>query len=334
MGRGKVVNTMTTPEWIEQINPKNTEFLKDFMEYCDTTKSDRTLYEYKCDLLIAFCWCLNHIDNKVFTEWTKRDIQKYQNYLINDCHLSPARVRRLKAVLSSLSNYIETICDDEYPDFRNIITKIPNPPLAPKLTKTVFTEDEVDDLLDYLTKNGKYCKACLVALAAFSGRRKSELIQFKVSDFTDDTLVCNGALYKSAPIRTKGRGKQGKMLECYTLAKNFKPYLDNWMKYRQEHGIESEWLFPSPMNSAEHITRSSVDSWYDEFSLLGKPFYLHSLRHNFTTRLLKAGIPALVIKDLIGWSDVSIISTYNDTNKDEIFSKYFDQNGIKNINET
>lgn len=44
---------------------------------------------------------------------------------------SPARVRRVKAALSSLSNYIENILDDEYEDFRPIIRKIENPQNTP-----------------------------------------------------------------------------------------------------------------------------------------------------------------------------------------------------------
>lgn len=75
----------------------------------------------------------------------------------------------------------------------------------------------------------------------YGGRRKSEICRFKVSDFDDNHLVFGGAMYKSSPILTKGN----KYLECYTLAKRFKPYLDMWIDYRTENGIVSEWLFPA-----------------------------------------------------------------------------------------
>ena len=227
-GRGKVLNTMTTPEWLEAVNPENKELLNDFIEYCDSVgRSDSTIVEYRGNIQVAFCWALNNINNKSFTKWTKRDIQKYQNHLINNCHLSPARVRALKAALSSMSNYIENILDDEYPDFRNIVTKIENPPASKVLEKTVVTEEDVDMLLEELIKREKYEHACAIALAAFSGRRKSELLRFKVSDFDDSHLVCEGALYKSDPIKTKGRGKSGKQIPCYTL-KDCKPSLKKW----------------------------------------------------------------------------------------------------------
>ena len=53
--------------------------------------------------------------NKYFPEISKRDIISYQNWLLRNNENSPARVRRLKSTLSSLSNYIEAILDDELP---------------------------------------------------------------------------------------------------------------------------------------------------------------------------------------------------------------------------
>ena len=39
--------------------------------------------------------------------WTKRNIVAYQNWLLNSNENSPARIRRLKAALSSMSNFID-----------------------------------------------------------------------------------------------------------------------------------------------------------------------------------------------------------------------------------
>lgn len=335
MGRSKVMNTMTTPEWIAQICPENIELMNDFLDYLNGTKAESTIREYRSDLRIAFCWGLNNLGNIPFVNWKKKDIQKYQNHLVNDCHLSPARVKRMEAVISSLSNYIERMCDDDYPEFRNLVKVIERPTLTPTAEKTVYTEEEVDNLLNILTERKEYRKACVVALAAFSGRRKSEVLRFKVSDFDDDKLICDGALYESSPIKTKGRGKLGKVINCYTLAKNFKSYLDNWMNYRKEKGIESEWLFPNMLNPKEHFGKSIINDWYKEFTeITGKPFYLHSLRHNFTTRLLRAGIPAHVVKEIIQWDSIEMVDRYSDLTKAESFTKYFGAEGIKKVKET
>jgi len=324
VGRKTKMNNITSPELIAQVNPENIELLNDFVDYLKSVqRSPTTIEAYKSDIMIAFVWCLQHNGNTFFVNWTKRQISKYQNWLINENGNSPARVRRLKASLSSMGLFVENVLDDEYPNFRNIINKIESPPNQPVREKTIMTEEEIVSLLDNLVERKRFDQACFVALGAYGGRRKSELCRFKVSDFDDDHLVCDGALYKSDPIKTKGRGL-GKFINCYTLAKKFKPYLDLWMQDREQKNIESEWLFPNPANTKESLPVSTINSWTNTFSRIsGKDFYVHALRHAFTTSLAQAGIPDSVIQSLVAWESADMVRLYDDTSTDEQIGMYF-----------
>lgn len=324
MGRKTKMNSITSTELLAQINPQNAELLCGFLDYLKSVqRSETTIAAYESDINIAWVWCLQYNNNKFFVDWTKRNIIAYQNWLLTQNENSPARIRRLKASLSSLSNYIEAVLDDEFPKFRNIIHKVESPANRPVREKTVWDDDELEAILDKLIEKREYEKACFLALAMFSGRRKAELCRFRVSDFDEERLVCGGALYKSAPIRTKGRGA-GKMLQCYTLAKRFKPYLDMWMNERKKRGIESVWLFPSAQDTSEQIQISTVNSWAETFSrLAGKPAYLHSLRHYFTTSLSRAGIPDNVITQIVGWESADMCKLYTDIDADEQIGAYF-----------
>jgi integrase len=169
----------------------------------------------------------------------------------------------------------------------------------------------------------------MLALGVYSGRRKSELCRFRVSDFAEDKLVCGGALYKSDPIRTKGRG-DGKIIPCYTLAKKFQPYLDNWLKERKEKQIESEWLFPDQNDPNGQIAISTLNSWANVFSRMsGRDFYWHSLRHAFTTGLAKAGIPDGVIQSIVNWESADMVRLYKDIDADEEIGMYFQDGEIR-----
>lgn len=324
MGRKTKMNSITSDELLSQVNPKNKELLRDFLDYLRSIqRSETTIEGYESDIKIAWVWNLQHNDNKSFVDWTKHNIISFQSWLINSNENSPARIRRLKASLSSLSNYIETIRDDEFPNFRNIINKIESPVNQPTREKTVWEENELKDLINKLVAQKEYEKVCFLALAMYSGRRKSELCRFKISDFDDNRLVCGGALYKSAPIKTKGRGG-GKYIPCYTLAKNFKPYLDLWIEQRRKMGVESEWLFPQRGNPQDHIQVSTVNSWANTFSRLsGKTFYSHSLRHFHTTSLVRAGIPDNVITQIVGWESADMCKLYTDIDADEQIGMYF-----------
>lgn len=339
MGRKTKMNSITNPELLAQVNPENIQLLNDFKDYLRSVqRSKTTIAGYESDILIAFVWCLQYNNNAFFVNWTKRNIVAYQNWLLNSNENSPARIRRLKASLSSMSNFIENVLDDEFPNFRNIINKVENPVNKPVREKTVWEDSELETLLKKLIEHRDFEKACYLALAMYSGRRKAELCRFKVSDFDKSRLVCGGALYKSAPIKTKGKGG-GKMINCYTLAKKFQPYLDMWLEVRDLKYPNSEWLFPDSKNPDKHIQISTTNSWSNTYSRLsGKSAYIHSLRHYFTTSLAKAGIPDGVIQSIVSWDSSDMVRVYKDIDADEEISMYFKDGEItipdkKNFNE-
>lgn len=310
MGRKTVMNDLTTPEEIAAYNSENRQLKEDFLEYLRSTqRSPGTLKGYNSDLDIFFVWNMKYNGDKSFVNLTKRNIVTFQNWLITENKNSPARVRRIKSALSSFSNYIENICDDEYENFRPIIRKIENPVNTAVREKTVLTKEQLDYLLDTLVKQGNEQIACCIALAAFSGRRKSELVRFKVSYF-DESNVYLGSLYKTPEkIKTKGRGL-GKYIYCYTLKHDFQPYLNLWLEKRARLGIENEELFVVKHgNGYTPATDQTVSGWAEQCErILGVPFYMHSLRHFFTTQLsAEKNLPDEVIKKLVGWDRLSPI---------------------------
>lgn len=234
MGRTTVYNNITSPEKIANINEENKSLMNDFLEYLESVgRASSTIKNYRADLLIFFCWCLDELDNKSFIKVTKREIARFQNHATKTWQWGSCRLRTVKAALASLGNFVESILDDEYEGFRSIVRKVESPPKQAVREKTVWSDEDIEALLNKLVELEEYEKACFVALAAFGGRRKSELCRFKVSDFDDDKLVCDGALYKSDPIKTKGRGG-GKIIPCYTLAKKFRPYFNLWIRSNSE----------------------------------------------------------------------------------------------------
>lgn len=336
MGRKVQHNNIVTDELLAQCNKKNIELGNDFLDYLRSVdRSPNTINAYANDLKIFWVYLLQHCDNKFFIDLSKRDISKYQSYCLTEYKWSPARMRRVKSTLSSLSNYVENMLDDEFENFRPIIRKIENPVNEKVFTKTVLEDEQLEELLNILVNKKKYDKACMLSLAMNSGRRKSELPRFKVSYFDDENIIY-GSLYKTPEqVRTKGRGSRGKMLTLYVLSKPFKPYLDLWINYRKENGIESEWLFPKKVNGEyidEPIEAKTLDSWADTFgNILGVDFYFHSLRHFFTTACSRSGLPDDVIQMLIGWSSLDMVSVYKDIDADEQFEKYFADGGIKKV---
>ena len=274
-------------------------------------------------------WYMENCDNKHFTEIKKRDVIKYQNYLLNDLKLSPARIRTLRASISSLSNYIMNILDDEYPSFQNIINRIPAPQKGEVREKTILSEEQINYLLDYLIKNNKYQQACFVACLAGSGARKAEMPRFKVSFFDEENYMYG--LYKTPKITTKGRGSKGKLLNKYVIKALVRSYLDIWIEERKTLGIDIDDLFVSKKNGIwKPVKISTIDSWCEGFSkILGIDFYCHAVRHYYATALAKAGVPVSKIKDLMGHESSSTSEIYIDIDEEDNLKDLFDENGLK-----
>lgn len=321
-------------EIMTKINVENLNLKDDFLNFlisADRTKE--TLKVYTSNLNIIFCWLYERARNKPFYELTKRDVMNFQNYMVRN-ELSSARIKNIRSTMSSLSDYIERMMDDEYPDFRNIISKVPCPPSSAVREKTVLKEDDVQELLDVLIDTKRYQVACFVAMAVFGGSRKSELVQYQENWFNDEATM-NG-LYVTPFIRTKGRGRQGKKLKKYILKNKVDYYLNLWREERKELGVDINDLFVvrdgDKWIPAKHSTANSFMTTCS--NIMNQDIYSHALRHCYCTYLVRAGIPLEVVKDLVGHESVDTTSIYVDIDKEENFSKYFSDEGIVEVKAT
>jgi len=328
-GRLTVYNKITDEEKIKKINPENVQLVGDFLDYlASIDRSPQTIEGYRNDLEIFFVWNEEANANKEFIKITKREFARFQNHALNEWKWSSSRIRRVKSAISSLSNYIENMLDEEkgYEDYRSVIRKIESPANEAVREKTILSPDEVQHLLDVLVENKKYQKAVCVAILAYSGMRRAELLQMKMEYFEPDRLEF-GCLYKTDKVRAKGRGVRGKQINKYVMNK-VDPYMDLWRKEREENGIDSEYVFVTNCNG-EWVRRTNINHWKEELSdIIGKPFYFHALRHALCTELCQKNIPAEVIREFFQWQSVDMITHYNDASAADDFGKYFNEDGI------
>ena len=329
-GRSTVYNKIVSKEYLAQVDEDNKELQESFCEYLRSVdRSEKTIEQYNNDLNIFFVWNLRYNKNKPFIELTKRNFIKFQSFCIEKLKWSPKRTKRVKSCLSSLSNYIENMLDDEYPDFRNIVCKIENPTNVPIRDKTVLSDEAVEKLLAYLVATERYERACAVAIGAFSGMRKAEILQMKMSYFDDDHLEFNGALYKTEKIRTKGRGALGKQVPKYIMV-SVRPYINLWKQRREELGVDIDDVFVSYNTKTNKWNRrKTIDTWTESFSkIIDEPFYYHALRHYACTKMVKSNLPFEVIREFFQWNSIDMIRVYNDMNMEDEFNKYFGKDGI------
>ena len=321
-------NNLVTEEKLALVLPENLELMEDFLAYCvSANRASSTIKQYKNQLRIFFVWNQERNKDVFFTEIKKRDFVKFFGYVSEEIEASPSRLTSFRAVLSSLSNYIETVLDDEYPNFKNCIKSLDSVPKVHVREKTVLTDEKIEWCLDYLVKNQQYELACYLALLMSSGMRKSEVLQMEVSFFTTKQKIVLNCMYETGKIRTKGRGKQGKQISRFVFKETFDPYLNLWLEQREKKGIKSPYLFVRYKNGQYlQAHTSTLNSWSDRLSkMMEVPFYPHCMRHYFTTSLKRRGYPDNIIQKIVKWSSMAMVSIYNDMSEEEELGDFFAQ---------
>lgn len=301
------------------MNPDNAELLDDFIVYCESVdRAATTITVYKSNLRIWMVWIKDNLKNKSFLDIQKRDVVKFQNWCLKE-EMSPARIRGLRSVASSLSDYIKSMMDDKAPDFVNFINDIPAPSLSAVREKTVLSDEQVEDLLETLVEQEKYQHACFIAILAGSGMRKSEIIQCECSWFVGEGVNIYEGMYVSPEIRTKGKGKIGNPMKKYIIQDIVDEYIKLWMDERERLGIDSDSLFVVKRKGEwGGIKISTVDSWMDLFSRLTEEVcYAHAFRHYSSTWLRRNDVSIDVIRDFLGHNDSATTELYIDIDASE-----------------
>ena len=317
MPRKTFVKKITSDELTEKIEEDNIELMKDFLREKSIRTSKSTITVYESNLIIFFTWNLLHNKNKYFVKIKKIEFSKFFSFAVEELKWGSARINNMRSTLSSFSNFIEKFYDEEYPNFRNVILKIiDSSPKEVRREKVILTDEQIEVLLSHLFETDKQ-QACWVALAIFSGARFSELLLFTL-DLIDENKTAFGDLFleTTKEIKTKGRGKSGKLLYKYILKDKFMPYYKAWLAERKtilkENKVSHQQLFIK--KDGTPATSSTVRGWVKEFEkYLGIPFYPHALRHYLTTLLSKKNIPPTLIKEIFGWSSVDMVEIYDDT---------------------
>lgn len=310
---------ITSPELIEQINPKNKMLMERFLKNFATKRSPNSVVSYRSNLNIFFCWNVEHNDNKFFVDIRKIEFADFFDFAVTELRWSPNRFAQAHSCLSSFSTWIETYFDDDYPLFRNLLPKIEKPVKENVRKKTVLQKEDIDKLFKYFDDNNKMQDACLLALAISCGARVSELARFTTDLIDEDNTVFDGLFLETTrEIQTKGRGVNGKSLKKYILKDMFLPHYHKWLEVRKEimseNNQEHDYIFIT--RDGKPASADRLRDWMAEWSdIAGQPCYPHNFRHYHISFLKKLEIEDDFIVYLTGWSEStghSMVSIYND----------------------
>lgn len=315
-GRETYRKIITSPELIAQINPQNVKLVDRFLKNFATKRSPKSVVVYKSNLNIFMCWNVLYNNNTFFTEIKKFEFMDFFDFCVTELKWSPNRFAQMHSSLCSFSDWIENIMDEYYPNFRNCVKKIEKPSKEAVRKKSVFSKEELNQLMSWLGEKNRVQEQCLLALMMGSGSRVSELVRFTTDVISKDNTAFEGLFLETMEgIKVKGRGVNGKSLIRYIIKDIFLPYYEKWLPERErimrENNQNHNCIFIK--DNGEPAQVSTIRSWIEKWDkALNKHLYPHSLRHFYCTYLLSIGLEKQLVQEIIGWQSGDLVDVYND----------------------
>jgi len=290
--------SVTDEQW-NKLNKFNRTITTEFLEE-STSLSPKTLRQYFSALRIFFHWVNEHCDDKSLLEIKSRDFLKYQNFLVRR-GMSSSGVRLKRAAISSLNGYIITYYEDEYPTFKNFITKkISAPPINDLHVKQPMNVEEWNLLLKSLEEREQWQKIAYLKFTYSTACRRAESRQLlkevvNYAPIIKEKVVKNEegieenktvTYYATQDTRCKGKGIIGEVRKL-KFDQDAMDAINKWLEVRGED--DCPYVFAIRRDGKYRQAGDGLfNDWCkDDFSkVINRRVHPHQLREMRATNLV------------------------------------------------
>ena len=224
--------------------------------------------------------------------------------------VAPATRGRRLAALSSYYQFLRANSNDQ---IKNPVALIRRPRLGPSTPKAIG-QDAFAALLGVI--DNPRDRALLMLFVA-SGLRLSEVFQLN-----RDSISVEQETLPTGDMRILGTGQvlgKGKKERVFLVDH---PTLEALAVYLAQRSDNNVALFVS--SRAQRLSRRSMEDilhrWCRRAGL--KPLRIHALRHEYATRMANAGMPSIVLKELMGHNSFSTTQRYFRINRARMAQEY------------
>jgi len=280
----------------------------------EKTLSENTINSYNFDLHIFFPYLVKKKINRI--EEVKEDV--INNFIIylrklknkKEVYYSDKSINRYISSIKGFFSFLESEELIPYNPSENLIT-----PKSKRQLPDVLSVQEIDLIfskIDLKTIAGMRDRALLETLYS-SGLRVSEAINLDASN-----------LYlKEGYLRILGKGSKERIVPIGSSASK---YLQLYITGARERiaNVKSGNIIFLNLRGGK-LSRMGV--WdilkkYCSAANIKKSIHPHSLRHSFATHLLEGGANILMVKEMLGHSDISTTQIYTHIDKEFLIEVY------------
>lgn len=307
------IKAVTEEEWMA-CDEFNRMITQEFLNQLHL--SPHTLKQYRSSAKIFFRWVKDNAMNMPLHKLKVRHGLAYQNYLIS-LGLSANAIKFKRSVVSSLCGYLEVYFQDEYPTFKNIFNKqVPSVPKETVREKIPLTKEEYNKLIKELEKREEWQMLAFLKFAYSSGARKGEIIQLRkeIADYpyVKDKEGNDKNYFETFPLRTKGRGRQGKVRKLL-FDEDAKQAIQKWLEVRGEDDEPALFVRKFKDGRVVPLQSGAFNRWCSDVfsSILGRKIWVHLLRSTRATHIVEVeGKSIKTAQKILGHSESSTTEIY------------------------
>lgn len=292
-------------------NPKNLQFWNSYKRAkLIAGKSEKTLYNYECDMMQFFRFLNTECFDALVTDITEEEVESYIGYCLEQGN-NEKRIRRRISSLSSFLIYMKRKrkIDDNWCEY------IERPGAGEEIqVRTFLTEEELSELKMKLKKQDDLQLRVYIELGLATMARSNELAQFTWSKTDLENRWISDIKAKGNKVRN------------FRISEEMRELLIEWKTYCENNGIDTDYILFAKHKGQYNPVSSSVlaDRVKKAFKMIGiNRGYNHDLRHSMSNILKNRGVDIMTVSKLLGHSGTDVtIKHYTIDDESKLAEEY------------
>lgn len=319
LGRKRI--TYATPEKLEKVNPKNVELIRKYFVFKNMNLSESSKISYQSDFNQWLVYIMENYENRYILDIINEDVDDMidllEDFIAFCTSVLGNNERRIQRRMSSISSFFLYL-RKKRKIRENPIDFLDRPKVSVgeklQIKQTFLTKEQVEEIRKGLKEIGDLQLELFFEFGLSTMARANAISNVKIEQINFEKNRVEDVLEK-----------EGYRVTLFPSQRTME-LIKQWLKYREEKGIENEYLFITKYGGQwKKVEKSTLQSsWIKKIgNIIGIPeLHCHDLRHSGSNLLYHSGMKLEDVSLLLNHRGTDVTKNhYLEVNKDAIQDK-------------
>jgi integrase/recombinase XerC len=319
LGRKRI--TYATPEKLEKVNPKNVELIRKYFVFKNMNLSESSKISYQSDFNQWLVYIMENYENRYILDIINEDVDDMidllEDFIAFCTSVLGNNERRIQRRMSSISSFFLYL-RKKRKIRENPIDFLDRPKVSVgeklQIKQTFLTKEQVEEIRKGLKEIGDLQLELFFEFGLSTMARANAISNVKIEQINFEKNRVEDVLEK-----------EGYRVTLFPSQRTME-LIKQWLKYREEQGIENEYLFITKYGGQwKKVEKTTLQSsWIKKIgNIIGIPeLHCHDLRHSGSNLLYHSGMKLEDVSLLLNHRGTDVTKNhYLEVNKDAIQDK-------------